>query len=69
MSVPLLGGTLCKKTDELRIAHLTVANKSWCNFPEGSHLLSSLQEMSPSSAVSQKISSQAAGGVVTAQQF
>lgn len=53
----------------LRIARRSVENKGWCNFPLGSHLLSSLQGLSPSSAVSQKTLSQAAGGVVTAQQF
>lgn len=56
-----------KKTDEM--GTLIVANKSWCNFSQGSHLLSSLRGLSLSSAVSQKTLSQAAGGVVMTQQF
>lgn len=58
-----------KKTDEMRLFCLIVANKSWCNFSQGSHLLGSLQGLSPSSALSQKTLSQAAGCVVMTQQF
>lgn len=58
-----------KKTDEMRPFCLIVANKSWCNFSQGSHLLGSLQGLSSSSAVSQKTLSQAAGGVVMTQKF
>lgn len=70
--VVVWGGTrwkCFKKTDEMRLFCLIVANKSGCNFSQGSHLLGSLQGPSSSSAVSQKTLSQAAGGVIMTQQF